>query len=214
MQDKQVKKDEIIAIFERALDQDRYCFKIERNSKYLKDFSEAELQSLVESKVIKQHGIQFPTFELEQPYLNRYLEKKWEQLEDVPFKEVDNEQILDGEYWTFEKGYSTNEDIWHYFDVMHSKGIRYLLYNDYMNEQKISHDEDRLIAIFEKEYFEDKTSNGFIPVNSSLISEWSLFDFDILVHKNILQVRECQGLAYELTDEYISKLENEEENEI
>lgn len=69
---------------------------------------------------------------------------------------------------------------------------------------------EKLIEIFEKEYFEDKESKGFIPANSTLIKDWSIKDINDLIDKGILQKRNCQGLAYELTHNYISKLEKEE----
>ena len=67
-------------------------------------------------------------FRLEQKYIDRFLEKKWENLTDIPFIEKDSEEILDGTYWDFTKGLTTKEDIWHYFDHNHSKGVHFLLY--------------------------------------------------------------------------------------
>ena len=55
------------------------------------------------------------------------LVKKWEEMEDVPFDEVDGELILAEDYWIFNKG-TTREDIWEYFDVHYSKGVHWLLY--------------------------------------------------------------------------------------
>ena len=68
---------------------------------------------------------------------------------------------------------------------------------------------DNLRNIFEQEYFEDKESNGFIPANSTLIKDYSIKAINYLIDKGILQIRKCQGLAYELTPNYISKLEKE-----
>lgn len=68
---------------------------------------------------------------------------------------------------------------------------------------------EKLVEIFEKEYFEDKESKGFIPANSTLIKDWSIKDIYNLIDREILQIRKCQGLAYELTPNYISKLEKE-----
>lgn len=74
---------------------------------------------------------------------------------------------------------------------------------------KKSNSNEELIRIFETEYWEDKESNGFIPANSTLIGNWSTKDIYDLIDRDILQIRNCQGLAYELTNNYIAKLENE-----
>lgn len=74
---------------------------------------------------------------------------------------------------------------------------------------KKSNSNEELIRIFENEYWEDKESNGFIPANSILIRDWSTKDIYDLIDRDILQIRNCQGLAYELTQNYITKLENE-----
>lgn len=72
-----------------------------------------------------------------------------------------------------------------------------------------SNKKEELIKIFENEYWWDKESSGFIPANSVLIKDWSKKDIYDLIDRNILKIRNCQGLAYELTRSYISKLENE-----
>lgn len=130
-------KEEIINIFEKQLDRDRNNYEIEANSKYLIDYSLTELEFLVNQNILTIEQISKPTFKLEQTYIDKYLEKKWESLSDVPFTTENNYQILDGNYWDFKKGKTTNEDIWHYFDEHHSKGIYYLLY-EYENEEEES----------------------------------------------------------------------------
>ena len=70
-----------------------------------------------------------------------------------------------------------------------------------------------LSNIFEKEYFEDKSSNGFIPANSTLLDDYTIEEQEFLVEKGILQKRDCKGLAYELTDSYIQKIDNENKEE-
>ena len=67
-----------------------------------------------------------------------------------------------------------------------------------------------LSKIYEKEYFNDKKNRGFIPANSSLLNEYSIEEQEFLVSKGILQKRDCEGLAYELTNSYIQKLEDKE----
>ena len=51
------------------------------------------------------------------------IEDKWRELEDVPF----DDEYLSENWWLFKKG-THREDIWHYFDEHHSKGVHYLLY--------------------------------------------------------------------------------------
>lgn len=58
------------------------------------------------------------------------LEKLWDELEDIPFDEDgDGELILADNWGLFAKG-TTRTDIWHWFDERHSKGVAWLL-NDY-----------------------------------------------------------------------------------
>lgn len=55
------------------------------------------------------------------------LEALWEQLVDVPI-DPDTEK-LEEQYIHFPAG-TDREDIWHWFDERHSKGVAYLLYRD------------------------------------------------------------------------------------
>ena len=55
------------------------------------------------------------------------LEKWWAGLEDVPV-DPDTEQLEEAYLiWPFG---TDREEIWHWFDRRHSKGVAYLLYND------------------------------------------------------------------------------------
>lgn len=60
--------------------------------------------------------------------LDELLEKLWIELEDIPFKEYESIEYLDDSYLDFEVGETTKEDIWHWFDDRHSKGIHFLIY--------------------------------------------------------------------------------------
>lgn len=72
----------------------------------------------------------------EQEALDIKMEKFWESLEDVPFIENENKElVLDGEFLFFEKG-TPVEVIWSFFDKNHSKGVAYL-----MNEYNIDFEE-------------------------------------------------------------------------
>jgi len=68
---------------------------------------------------------------------DKEVEALWEELEDIPFiEDEDGRLILDlAEPWHgFEPG-TTKEEIWHYFDRNHSKGINYLV-NEYESKTK------------------------------------------------------------------------------
>ena len=61
-------------------------------------------------------------------YTDKYLESKWAELEDVPFDETpDGYLVLAEDFWKFKKG-TEREEIWHFFDEYHSKGVYFLLY--------------------------------------------------------------------------------------
>ena len=57
-------------------------------------------------------------------YNDTELENLWKFLEDIPMNE--NEQ-LEEDWFIFPKG-TDKEEIWHWFDEQHSKGVSYLLY--------------------------------------------------------------------------------------
>lgn len=58
---------------------------------------------------------------------NSYIQKKWDELEDVPFNEQEYKPVLSEDWFIFDKG-TEREDIWHWFDEYHSKGVFWLLY--------------------------------------------------------------------------------------
>ena len=61
---------------------------------------------------------------------DRMIEKLWEELEDIPFDEdKDSGEVYIAQDFQdiFYKG-EYREDIWHWFDERHSKGVAYLLY--------------------------------------------------------------------------------------
>jgi len=71
-----------------------------------------------------------------QKRLDELLEKLWIELEDVPFEEHEGIEYLDDNYLDFEVGETSKEDIWHWFDDRHSKGIHYLLYEYERTDKK------------------------------------------------------------------------------
>ena len=57
---------------------------------------------------------------------DREVEKLWEELEDVP---VNENECLDCDWQGWNKG-THREEIWHWFDEHHSKGVGWLI-NEY-----------------------------------------------------------------------------------
>ena len=55
------------------------------------------------------------------------VEELWDQLEDVPFDEIEDELCLAVNWQGWSKG-TSREEIWHWFDEHHSQGVFYLLY--------------------------------------------------------------------------------------
>ena len=62
---------------------------------------------------------------------DRCLERKWKELENIPFDEADSPSglVLAEDWWGFPKG-TDREEIWHAFDDNHSKGVAFLLYGE------------------------------------------------------------------------------------
>ena len=55
------------------------------------------------------------------------LEQFWEELEDVPFSENKDGELILEEDWLYFLAGTTREEIWHWFDDNHSKGVYWLL---------------------------------------------------------------------------------------
>lgn len=53
------------------------------------------------------------------------IEEMWEQFGDVPMDPVSEE--IEEQFLHF-PAFTSREEIWHWFDEHHSKGVRYLLY--------------------------------------------------------------------------------------
>lgn len=120
-------EQKIVSTFENQLNTNRNKFELNKDIE-LSGYTITELNYLVSKNIIKASNLSNLKFRLEQKYMDCFLEKKWENLTDIPFIEKDGEEILDGTYWDFTKGLTTKEDIWHYFDHNHSKGVHFLLY--------------------------------------------------------------------------------------
>lgn len=57
---------------------------------------------------------------------DKEVEKLWDELEDVP---IDENECLDVDWQGWRKG-TNREEIWHWFDEQHSKGVGWLM-NEY-----------------------------------------------------------------------------------
>lgn len=55
--------------------------------------------------------------------IDEALEKMWDELEDVP---VDENECIDIDWHGWNKG-THREEIWHWFDEQHSKGVGWLM---------------------------------------------------------------------------------------
>lgn len=68
---------------------------------------------------------------MEKKYSDKEIEKRWLDLEDIPFDYPEETGLKDmaiGQDWLhFEKG-TEREEIWRWFDENHSKGVHWLLY--------------------------------------------------------------------------------------
>lgn len=61
-------------------------------------------------------------------FTDEEIEQKWRELEDVPMDEdSEGELFLADAWYIFPKG-AKREEIWHWFDKRHSKGVAWLLY--------------------------------------------------------------------------------------
>ena len=58
-----------------------------------------------------------------QKYDDKLLESMWDELEDVP---IDENECLDVDWKGWRKG-TNREEVWHWFDENHSKGVGWLM---------------------------------------------------------------------------------------
>lgn len=84
-----------------------------------------------------------PEEESERSERDRCLERKWKELEDIPFDEADSPSglILAEDWWGFSKG-TDREEIWHAFDDNHSKGVAFLLYGEEIHHCPIREEQE------------------------------------------------------------------------
>lgn len=108
---------------------------------FLKEQSDTEWIDLEKLKILQDNGFVVPG---DRPTdlmnkLDNLLERLWCGLEDIPFYEEDGVQYIEEDYLEFEEG-TSKEDIWHWFDERHSKGVHFLLYEYEIKENNILDD--------------------------------------------------------------------------
>lgn len=57
---------------------------------------------------------------------DKKIEQLWNELRDVPFDDEEGQLVLSESWNIFQKG-TEREEIWHWFDENHSKGVAWLL---------------------------------------------------------------------------------------
>lgn len=72
-----------------------------------------------------------------QKEIDSKLEALWEKLEDILFDENSNGELILSEGWYLFPQGTSRDEIWHWFDQHHSKGIAWLLYEFDPNISKI-----------------------------------------------------------------------------
>lgn len=83
-------------------------------------------------------------------YNDSIIEEMWQALDDVPFDEQANGELILSEKWlSFDEG-TTRDDIWHWFDKHYSKGVYELLYGDKKSFSDCTHSYEELCALFDK----------------------------------------------------------------
>lgn len=77
------------------------------------------------AKALPELGINvYIELEEEENAEDKELEAMWYELEDIPF---DENECLDVDWQGWDKG-THREEIWHWFDERHSKGVAWLMY--------------------------------------------------------------------------------------
>lgn len=64
-------------------------------------------------------------------YPDRFIEKKWRELEDVPIDYSDPKEpdgVLGKDWFVFKKGVPLIEDVWRWFDSHYTAGIGALMF--------------------------------------------------------------------------------------
>lgn len=85
-------------------------------------------------------------------------------------------------------------------------------FDDVMLETFLKEEHERekeIIEIFKKEYIEFPEDKGMLPANATILQGYHLQEINVLIDKGILEKRNCSGLAFEFTDDYLERVKNE-----
>lgn len=92
--------------------------------KYGKQKSDWAKQMILDGYYYEYHGATYCELD------DSYIEEKWKELEDILFfEDKDKNLVLVSDWFIFDKK-EYRDDIWHWFDKYHSKGIGWLI-NDF-----------------------------------------------------------------------------------
>lgn len=196
---------------------------------FLKEQSDTEWRDLEKLKVLQDKGYVLPG---DRPTdlmkkLDKLLEKIWEGLEDIPFYEEESKQYIEEDYLDFEEG-TSKEEIWHWFDERHSKGVHFLLY-----EYETNREEVRFTEVYERIpedkrddklfYYECRTCDGETTIEKNVTVDFSktfITDKEILGNKEYINESELfNNSNYKMLDDsdvydrVNDKLNNELEEE-
>lgn len=85
---------------------------------------------------------------------DRELERLWEELSDIPFDENESGELILAAPWHGFPAHTEREEIWHWFDEGHSKGVAYLLYGTKPAEAKTAAKNAASLVALENRCFE------------------------------------------------------------
>ena len=89
------------------------------------EFIAEDITGVIKSWHGKEHDMNNVGLSIIKDVLN---EEKWRELADVPFEENEHGLlVLENDWLHFNKG-TNREEIWHWFNGEHSKGVHFLLY--------------------------------------------------------------------------------------
>lgn len=149
-------------------------------------------------------------------YNDSIIEEMWQALDDVPFDEQANGELILSEEWlSFDEG-TTRDDIWHWFDKNYSKGVYELLYGSKEALADCTHSYEELCTLFGKikpvsslnfSVFdcEDNTKKvleesdepcllfGVSITDKTLASIFSKKDFEYIIKKDAKEINESTG---------------------
>lgn len=132
-------------------------------------------------------------------YSDSIIEEMWQALDDVPFDEQANGEMILSEKWlSFDEG-TTRDDIWHWFDKHYSKGVYELLYGDKESFIDCTHSYEELCALFDK----------IVPLSKSA---FDVFDCEDNT-KNVLEksAEPCLLFGFSIPDKALTSVFDKED---